>query len=74
MIVIFCGMFPIGLLQESRYKCGMMLIMIIFFKEWYEGNKKTRLKKPQQKKNFCLLLGINQGGGIGVFLNMKSKR
>ena len=74
MIVIFCGMFPIGLLQESRYKCGMMLIMIIFFKEWYEGNKKTRLKKPQQKKNFCLLLGIHQGGGIGVLLNMKSKR
>ena len=33
--------------------------------------KNGRLRKQRLRKNFRLLLGIDQGGGIGVFLEMK---
>ena len=42
--------------------------------EWYEGYKKGRPKKPQEKKSSCLLPGTHQGTGIGACQKKRKKR
>ena len=81
MTLLLCSMFPIGLLQGSGWSCGMMrvnivmmmmmMMMKIIFLNGTMVIKNERLKKPQEKKNSCLLLGIHHGGGIGVSPRMK---
>ena len=51
--------------------CDMMMMVIIGmmmtnFLGGTKAIKNGKLKKPQQSKNSYLLLGIHQGGGIGV--------
>ena len=52
----------------------IMMIMKINFLSGTMGIKNKRLKKPQQKKNCCLLPGIHQDIGIGVCHKMKNKK
>ena len=40
----------------------------------YDGYQKQNIQKASIKKNSCLLLGIPQSGGIGVFWKKKKKR
>ena len=49
----------------------VMMMMKIIFLNGTMVIKNERLKKPQEKKNSCLLLGIHHGGGIGVSPRMK---
>ena len=40
----------------------------------YKGYQKRKSQKAQIKEELCLMLGIHQGGGIGVLFKTRKKR
>ena len=70
-----CGMMIIMIMIMVRTNLLMMMMMMM--KENFLSGMMDigliRLKKPQQKKSSYPLLGIHQGGRIGVCQKMKNK-